>query len=125
MPITASIAQIAGQPVQNGARSYLVPGNITAAAPTGGAIAITSDLTGIALINTGTLDNAASLALQGSMNAVNYYPIFIGGTAKTWTGTQINAGVIESLQLKVTNIRFVLTPGTTTGSNGVQPRILD
>lgn len=112
-------------PTQAGARSYLVPGNVTAAAPTGGAIAITSDLTGIALINTGTLDNAASLAIQASLNGVSFYPLLINGTAKTWSGTQINAGLVETLQTKCTHIRFVLTPGTTTGSNGVQPRVLD
>ena len=125
MTITASVAQITAQPTQNGSRNYLVPGNVTASSPTGGIINITSDLTGIALINVGTLDNAASLALQGSLNGSSFYPVLIGGVAKTWTGTQINAGVIESLNLKVTNIRFVLTPGTTTGSNGVQPRVLD
>lgn len=125
MAFTASVAQQAALPVQAGARTYTIPGNVTAASPTGAAIALNSDLTTFALINTGTLDNAASLALQGSINGVAFYPVLVNGTAKTWTGTQINAGVVESLQLKATHIRFVLTPGTTTGSNGVQPRVLD
>lgn len=125
MAFNASSGQQAALPTQAGARAYLVPGNVTASAPTGGSIAVTSDLTTIALINTGTLDNAATLALQASINGVAFYPVLINGTAKSWTGTQINAGVVESIQIKATHIRLVLTPGSTTGSNGVQPRVLD
>lgn len=125
MAFTASSGQQAALPVQAGARSYIVPGDVTAAAPTGGIIQITGDAITVALKNTGTLDNAATLALHGSLNNSSFYPVLIGGVAKTWTGTQINAGLIETLNIKVNQIRFVLTPGTTTGSNGVQPRILD
>lgn len=130
MTITASAGQIAALPTWNGPHALALvsgsqPVNVTASAPTGPGISITSDLTTISLINTGTLDTAASLALQAQINGSAFMPVLIGGTAKTWTGTQINAGVIETLQLKALQIRFVLTPGTTTGTNGVITRVLD
>ena len=125
MPISASSAQVAAQPTQAGSRALQTPANVTAASPTGAAINVTSDLIGIHLVNTGTLDNAASLSLQAQINGSTFLPVLINGTAKTWTGTQINAGVFETLQIKALQIRFVLTPGTTTGSNGVISRVLD
>ena len=126
MPFTASSAQQAALPTQLGQRVYNSSlSDVTAAVPTMSAVTIASDLITLALINTGTLDNAASLALQASLNGVAFYPVLINGAAKTWTGTQINAGLIETIQLKATHIRFVLTPGTTTGTNGVRPRLFD
>lgn len=126
MSISASSGQQAALPTQIGQRGYNSSlSDVTASIPTMTAVTIASDLITLALINTGVLDNAASLALQASLNGVAFYPVLINGTAKTWTGTQINAGVIETLQLKATHIRFVLTPGTTTGANGVRPRLFD
>lgn len=125
MSISASSAQIAGTPIQNGTRTLKTTPNVTGASPTGTGIDVTSDVTTISLINTGTLDNAASLAIQGQINGSSFFPILVNGTAKTWTGTQINAGLIEQIPTKVNQIRFVLTPGTTTGTNGVIPRVLD
>jgi hypothetical protein len=130
MPITASAGQIAATPVWNGPHALALvsgsqPANVTGSVPTGPGITLTSDLTTVSLINAGTLDPAASLALQAQINGSSFLPVLINGTAKTWTGAQINAGVIETLQLKVNQIRFVLTPGTTTGTNGVVTRVLD
>lgn len=120
-----SAPAVANQPQQSGARAYLSPNNTTATTPTNTAVSVTSDDLTIALINVGTLDNAASLAIQCSLNGSGYYPLYINGSVKTWTGAQINAGVIETIRIKALYVRFVLTPGTTTGSNGVQIRILD
>ncbi len=127
MTITAASAQIAGQPVQNGARALRTPANVTAASPTGASIDVSCDLISFTLINTGTLDNAASLALQAQINGSSFFPVFYPGTttAVTFTGTQINAGLVATLQIKALQVRFVLTPGTTTGSNGVIVRLLD
>lgn len=126
MPFQASSGQQAATPVASGARSLRTPANVTASAPTGAAVDTTNgDRFTVHLINTGTLDNAASLALQAQINGSAFYPVLINGTAKAWTGTQINAGVIETLDVKAQQIRFVLTPGTTTGSNGVTVRVLD
>lgn len=125
MPISASTAQIANQPVQAGNRALQTTANITASSPTGAVVDVSCDLLTISLINTGTLDNAASLALQAQINGSSFFPVLVNGTAKTWTGTQINAGVLETLQIKALQVRFVLTPGTTTGSNGVIARVLN
>lgn len=123
--MTVTSPQLAGSPIQNGNRTLLSTPNITAASPTGTVIDVTSDLITVWLLNTGTLDAAASLALQAQINGAAFAPVLINGTAKTWTGTQINAGLLETLQLKAKQIRFVLTPGTTTGTNGVIARVLD
>lgn len=123
--IVLSTPAVAGLPVQSGNRTLLTPANVTAAAPTGAAINTSCDTVAITLINTGTLDNAASLALQAQINGSSFFPVMIGGVAKVWTGAQINAGVFETLNIKAQQIRFVLTPGTTSGANGVVPRVLD
>ncbi len=127
MTISASTAQIGGTPVQSGSRTLRTPANITAAAPTGAAVDVTGDTFSISLINTGTLDNAASLAIQGQINGSSFFPLYYPGTTTpiTFTGTQINAGLIATLNVKCLQIRGVLTPGTTTGSNGVIMRVLD
>ena len=126
MTIAASSAQIAGQPVQSGTRTLIsTAANITATTSTSGTFTSSCDTWALTLINTGTLDNAASLALHAQVNGSSFFPVLINGVAKTWTGTQINAGVCETLTLKALQFRFVLTPGTTTGSNGVIVRILD
>lgn len=127
MTISAASAQIAGQPVQNGSRTLRTPGNVTAASPTGAVIDVSCDLISFSLINTGTLDNAATLALQGQINGSSFFPVFYPGTttAVVFTGTQINAGLLATVQVKALQVRFVLTPGTTTGVNGVVVRVLD
>jgi len=125
MTITASTAQIGGTPVQSGSRTLKTTPNITASSPTGTAVDVTGDDVALTLINTGTLDNAASLALQAQINGSSFFPVLVNGTAKTWTGTQINAGVCETVRVKAAQIRLVLTPGTTTGTNGVIARVLD
>lgn len=127
MPNTMTVTspQLAAQPIQAGNRALSTTPNITAASPTGTAVTVGSDKVAVTLVNTGTLDNAASLALQAQINGSSFMPVLINGTAKTWTGAQINAGVCETLDLKVLQIRFVLTPGTTTGANGVIARVLD
>ncbi len=127
MTITASTAQLGGTPVQSGSRTLRTPANITAAAPTGVSVDVSGDTFSISLINTGTLDNAASLAIHGQINGSSFYPLFYPGTTTpiTFTGTQINAGLIATLNCKCIQIRGVLTPGTTTGTNGVTMRLLD
>lgn len=127
MTITASTAQLGGTPVQSGSRTLRTPANITAASPTGVPVDVSGDTFSISLINTGTLDNAASLAIQGQINGSSFYPLFYPGTTTpiTFTGTQINAGLIATLNCKCMQIRGVLTPGTTTGTNGVTMRLLD
>lgn len=127
MTISASTAQIGGTPVQSGSRTLRTPANITAASPTGPAVDVSGDTFSISLINTGTLDAAASLAIQGQINGSQFYPLFYPGTTTpiTFTGTQINAGLLTTLNVKCLQIRGVLTPGTTTGSNGVIMRVLD
>jgi len=127
MTITASTAQLGGTPVQSGSRTLRTPANITASAPTGVSVDVSGDTFSISLINTGTLDNAASLALHGQINGSSFYPLYYPGTTTpiTFTGTQINAGLIATLNVKCLQIRGVLTPGTTTGSNGVTLRALD
>lgn len=127
MTITASTAQLGGTPVQSGSRTLRTPANITAASPTGVSVDVSGDTFSLSLINTGTLDNAASLAIQGQINGSSFYPLFYPGTTTpiTFTGTQINAGLVATLNCKCMQIRGVLTPGTTTGTNGVTMRLLD
>lgn len=127
MTITASTAQLGGTPVQSGSRTLRTPANITASSPTGASVDVSGDTFCISLINTGTLDNAASLALQGQINGSSFYPLYYPGTTTpiTFTGTQINAGLLATINVKCLQIRGVLTPGTTTGSNGVTMRLLD
>jgi hypothetical protein len=112
---------------QSGTRSLRTPANITAAVPTGASVDVTGDVYSISLINTGTLDNAASLALQGQINGSSFFPLFYPGTTTpiTFTGTQINAGLLTTINVKCLQIRGVLTPATTSGSNGVIMRVLD
>jgi hypothetical protein len=124
MPIYASSAQIAAQPVQSGTRTLQVPANVTAAAPFGGAIDTPCDTFSVSLGSTGALDSAAVLTLQATINGSSFLPVYINGSIKTWTGAQITAGVIETLNVKAVQVRLVLsTLGTTTGSSGVVPRL--
>ena len=127
MTITASTAQLGGTPVQSGSRTLRTPASITAASPTGASVDVSGDTFCISLINTGTLDNAASLAIHGQINGSSFYPLFYPGTTTqiTFTGTQINAGLLATINVKCLQIRGVLTPGTTTGTNGVTMRLLD
>lgn len=127
MTITASAAQLGGTPVQSGSRTLRTPANITAASPTGASVDVSGDTFCISLINTGTLDNAASLVIHGQINGSSFYPLFYPGTTTqiTFTGTQINAGLLATINVKCLQIRGVLTPGTTTGANGVTMRVLD
>lgn len=127
MPITASAGQQAATPVQSGGRTLRTVANVTAASPTGAVVDVTGDTFAVSLINTGTLDNAASFAIQGQINGSSFFPLFYPGTttAITFTGTQINAGLLATINVKCLQIRGVLTPGTTTGTNGVIMRVLD
>lgn len=127
MTFTATASQQLATPVQIGNRTLRTVGNITGGATTGAAVDVTSDMVSISLINTGTLDNAASLAIQGQINGSSFFPLYYKGTTTpiTFTGAQINAGLIATLEIKALQIRAVLTPGTTTGANGVIMRVLD
>ena len=127
MTITASAAQLGGTPVQSGSRTFRAPQNITAASPIGVSVDVSGDTFCISLLNTGTLDNAASLAIHGTINGSSFYQLFYPGTTTpiTFTGTQINAGLLATINVKCLQIRGVLTPGSTTGTNGVAMRVLD
>lgn len=127
MTFTASGSQLLATPVQSGQRVLKTTTNITGGAVTGAPIDVTADTISFSLINTGTLDNAASLALQGQINGSSFFPIYYKGTTTpvAFTGTQINAGLLATVDVKCAQIRFVLTPGTTTGANGVIARVYD
>lgn len=127
MTFTASTGQLSATPVQDGNHALKTTANITGGAVTGAAIDITGEKIAISLINTGTLDNAASLAIQGQINGSSFFQLYYKGTTTpiTFTGTQINAGLLTVIDVKAVQIRAVLTPGTTTGANGVTLRVLD
>lgn len=132
MTITASSAQVANQPIQNGNRTLNTTPNVTGASATGTAITVYSDKVGFTITPTGTLDNASVIEMQAQINGSSFFPVFVGGTKKSWTGTQINTasggatGIFETIDIKAVQIRFVMsTVGTTSGTNGVVIRILD
>lgn len=127
MSLTATTGQVSAAPVQSGNRTLRTTANITGGAVTGAAVDSNADVISISLINTGTLDNAASLAIQGQINGSSFFPLYYKGTTTpiAFTGTQINAGLLATIEVKALQIRGVLTPGTTTGANGVTMRVLD
>lgn len=127
MPLVPTTGQQLAAPVQAGTRTLRTTSNITGGALTGAAVDTNGDIVSISLINTGTLDNAASLAIQGQINGSSFFPLYYKGTTTpiAFTGTQINAGLLATLEIKAVQIRGVLTPGTTTGANGVIMRVLD
>lgn len=128
MSITASSGQQAPSPVIAGSRTLLLPnpalangGNVT------GTANIASDKFTVQLVPSGTLTNDAVFVLKGQVNGSSFFPLFYPNTTTpiSFTGTQINAGVLVTIDCKVLQVQGVLTPGTTTGSNGVSMRILD
>ena len=131
MPFNASAGQQADMPIRQGTNNLALvsgsqPSNVTGASPTGPIIPITSQLLGITLVATGTLDNASVIEVQAEINGSSFIPVYVGGTKLTWSGTQINAGgVYFVLSIRANAIRFVMsTVGTTTGANGVITRVM-
>ena len=130
---TVTAPQAFPSPIVNGSDSLYTPATITASSPTMTAQNIYSNLITITLTPYGTLTSDATVTLEGQINGSSFFPITSpSGTPYTWTGTQINAsgaggvtGLLAVLQIKAVQIRFVLTPGSTTGTNGVIVRILD
>jgi hypothetical protein len=135
MPITASSAQLAALPIQQGTNNLALvsgsqPANVTGASPFGSLIPITSQLVAFTLASTGTLDNASVIELQAEINGSSFSPVYVNGTKVSFTGTQINAGgsagVYSVAQVKANRIRFAMsTVGTTSGANGVITRVMD
>lgn len=134
MPLTASAGQQAALQIQQGTTNLALvsgsqPAAVTQAAPIGAGIPITSQMLGITLIPTGTLDDAATVEVQAQINGVAFYPVFVNGTKLTFTGAQIKAsaqgGLYFLLNIKANQIRFALLNQTTVGANGVTPRVMD
>lgn len=129
MPITASSGQQQALPVQAGSRTLQLPnpalqngGNIT------GVATINSDKFTIQLVPSGTLAADASFALKAQINGSTYLPLCWPNTKTpiVFTGAEVNAGVIASIDAKVLAIQGVLTPGSTAaGANGVSMRVID
>lgn len=120
--ITLTSPQVAGQPIINGRRNLEANNSLSSFATTHTAIDVSqTDLIAVQVMKFGTLTGDCTLRLEASMdNGTNFRQV------KAWTNAQIADanGIYESIQLHATHARFVLTPGTMTGANGVNTRML-
>lgn len=121
MPITASAGQQAAIPTtDSGSRTLSSSYPLSSSALTHTAIDIsTTNLFSVSVSKFGTLTGDCTLDLQVSIDGGSNYRTF-----KTYTNAQIAAanGILDTITAKGTHARFVLAPGTMTGSNGVNCR---
>ena len=120
--MTLTAPQIVGLPIINGQRVLSTQYPLSLSALTHTSIAVsTTDLITVALLKFGTLTGDCSLRLEASVD---------GGTnfrqVKEYSNAQIAdaEGLIDTIQLKATHVRAYLIPGTMTGANGVNFRVL-
>ena len=123
MPITASSAQLAAQPIQSTAQSTSVTAtnllvNGASIGPGAPQQATADDLTFVGIL-TGTLTADAVCEIQVSCNGTNY------GAVHTFTNAQITnpRGFAAIVRVGAGNFfRVQFVAGTTTGANGVTVR---
>lgn len=142
MPITASSAQLAAQPITYGTTNLALvsgsqPANVLSNAPTAGPIIpITSQRIGITIAPFGTISDDLVVYLQAQINGSSYMNLLDPRTGNPiqWTGAQIKAntagaaaGIYQLVDVKANAIKFGMAIGTTTvsASNGVITRVMD
>lgn len=126
MTITASTAQIASQPVQNGMNALLPTANfpnlLSGGTLTSPAADISSNMLGIVItpITTGgALGASCTLALQAQVNGSQFQVV------KTYTNAQIVAGIHDTITIKAKQIQFLFNATGTPANSGVNIRVLD
>ena len=121
MTITASTAQQGGTPVNNGVGTITTNQPLSQSTLTHPAVDITGVLgIGIHIKKFGTPTADCSMILQISIDGSNYLDY------KTYTNAQITGanGMYDFVQVKALQARFTLVPGTMTGSNGFNTRMM-
>jgi len=120
--MTLTAPQFVGLPIINGMRTLSTNQPLSSAALTHTAVDVSStDLITVSILKFGTLTGDCSLRLEASVDGGSNYR-----QVKDYTNAQIAdaEGLIETIQLKATNVRAYLIPGTMTGANGVNVRFL-
>lgn len=121
MPFTASAAQQAALPTNFGNGVITTQQALSSSATTHAAV----DITGVAGIGVhvkkfGTPTADCSLILQVSMDGSNFLDYKTYGNAAI-TGAN---GLYDFVQVKAIQARFQLVPGTMTGANGFNTRLM-
>ena len=119
---TPSSPQLFGTPIINGPNVYTSLGALSTSALTTSAIDITqSNLVSFTFTKFGSVTSDCTITMQLSIDGGTNYRDF-----QTFTNAQITSanGNAYTLQVKGTNIHFTLNPGTLTGGNGFNVKIL-
>jgi hypothetical protein len=112
-----------GQPIVNGQNVLSSNHSLTSASPTHTGIPVSSNLIAFSVSKFGTLTGDCTVDIEVSIdNGVNYRKT---GYSFTNAELAISNGTVKALQIKGTHVRFLLLPGTMTGANGINARILD
>ena len=117
----ASTAQQAALPVNNGTGTLSSSQSLSSSATTHAAWDITGvGAIGVSFKKFGTLTGDCTLSLQITYDGSTFL------TYKNYTNAQMADanGTADWVQVKALQARFVLTPGTMTGANGVACRLM-